>query len=463
MAMRPEFYITDLLILSLFIIFIVGASYASCYEHLRAPWRRVFKKKIAVVSAIVLSVFIAIGLLDSIHVRLESQLTSGVSITNTKSVLDLLLAPLDDTHETSYSAPFASKAFTLTTETSAAGQATRLYKPLQYVSHYTLPGQKLTWVVVANMLYIALESLLLVLLVSTALLYFRAKRQNTPLVSVINRYLKNQNQFPWQTALLTGFIMLFMILVLFHFSRYCHIFGTDKVGRDIFYTTLKSVRTGLIIGTLTTLIILPFATLMGVAAGYFGGVIDDVIQYLYTTLSSIPGVLLISATILSVQIYMARHDELLQTTQQRAEIRLLVLCFVLGLTSWTSLCRLLRAEVLKLREMDYVQAAKVLGAGHYTILMRHLVPNVMHIILITIVLDFSALVLAEAVLSYVGVGVDAATYSWGNMLNGARLELAREPVVWWPLLSAFSFMFTMVLSANLFSDAVREAFDPRAI
>ena len=85
----------------------------------------------------------------------------------------------------------------------------------------------------------------------------------------------------------------------------------------------------------------------------------------------------------------------------------------------------------------------------------------MHIVLITAVLDFSGLVLAEAVLSYVGVGVDPTMNSWGNMINSARLEMAREPVVWWSLLSAFLLMFTLVLAANLFSDAVRDAFDPR--
>ncbi|MBT8007419.1 MAG: ABC transporter permease subunit, partial [Gammaproteobacteria bacterium] len=92
---------------------------------------------------------------------------------------------------------------------------------------------------------------------------------------------------------------------------------------------------------------------------------------------------------------------------------------------------------------------------------RHILPNVMHVVLISIVLDFSGLVLAEAVLSYVGVGVDPTMYSWGNMINGARLEMAREPVVWWTLLASFLFMFVMVLAANLFSDVVREAFDPR--
>ena len=86
----------------------------------------------------------------------------------------------------------------------------------------------------------------------------------------------------------------------------------------------------------------------------------------------------------------------------------------------------------------------------------------MHIVIITIVLDFSALVLAEAVLSYVNIGVDPTTYSWGNMINAARLEMSKEPIVWWSLFSAFTFMFILVLFANLFSDVVREAFDPRS-
>jgi peptide/nickel transport system permease protein len=99
--------------------------------------------------------------------------------------------------------------------------------------------------------------------------------------------------------------------------------------------------------------------------------------------------------------------------------------------------------------------------GHMQIMGRHIAPNVMHIVLITIVLDFSGLVLAEAVLSYVGVGVDPSMNSWGNMINGARLEMAREPIVWWNLAAAFTFMFGLVLVANLFADAVRDAFDPR--
>ena len=134
---------------------------------------------------------------------------------------------------------------------------------------------------------------------------------------------------------------------------------------------------------------------------------------------------------------------------------------ILGVTAWTGLCRYLRAETLKLREMDFVNAAKAFGTPARTILARHVTPNVMHIVMIAVVLDFSGLVLAEAALTYIDIGVDQSTESWGNMINGARLELAREPVVWWSLLTAFLFMLVLVLAANIFADAVRDAFDPR--
>ena len=184
------------------------------------------------------------------------------------------------------------------------------------------------------------------------------------------------------------------------------------------------------------------------------------IQYLYTTLSSIPGVLLITASVLSMQTFIANHPEQFSTLDKSADARLLALCLILGVTSWTSLCRLLRAETLKLREIDFVLAARAQACSAWYIIRRHLLPNVMSIVLITLVLDFSFLVLAEAVLSYVGVGVSPMTISWGNMINGARLELAREPLVWWPIAAAFVFMFVLVLASNLFADTVRDAFDP---
>jgi len=273
--------------------------------------------------------------------------------------------------------------------------------------------------------------------------------------------VRGDTPVPWRVVLIT--LGLFLVLG-FGFGQLAlkyHILGTDKVGEDVFYQSLKSIRTGLVIGTLTTLVMLPAAILLGIMAGYFRGWVDDLIQYLYTTLNSIPGVLLIAAAILMLHVYMGNHEDEFTSLAQRADLRLLFLCLILGVTSWTGLCRLLRGEVLKLREMDYVQAAAAFGVGHFPILARHILPNVLHIVLITVVLDFSGLVLAEAALSYINIGVDPTMNSWGNMINSARLEMAREPIVWWSLAAAFGFMFTLVLSANLFSDVVRDAFDPR--
>jgi len=222
-----------------------------------------------------------------------------------------------------------------------------------------------------------------------------------------------------------------------------HLLGTDKVGQDVFVKALKSVRTGLIIGGLTTLIAVPFALFFGVLAGFFGGWIDDAVQYLYSTLASIPWVLLVVA-------FMLVFDRGLPQ-----------LCIVMGLTGWVALCRVLRGEAMKLREKEYVQAALALGVSRFRVIRRHVIPNLMHLVLISVVLRFSGLVLAEAVLSYIGVGVGPDTNSWGSMIDQARTELGRDPVVWWSLAGAFAAMFILVLAANLFGDALRDALDPR--
>jgi peptide/nickel transport system permease protein len=267
----------------------------------------------------------------------------------------------------------------------------------------------------------------------------------------------------WNAVLAALFALCLFAGPVAALAEQYHVLGTDKVGQDVLYLALKSIRTGLLIGTLTTLIMLPAAVLLGILAGYMGGWVDDFIQYLYTTLNSIPGVLLIAAAVLMMQVVIDNHADWFPTAAERADARLLALCAILGVTSWTGLCRLLRGEALKLRETDYVQAARAFGVSRLAVMLRHILPNVMHIVLISLVMDFSSLVLAEAVLSYVGVGVDPNTISFGTMINAARMELAREPVVWWSLAAAFGFMFVLVLAANLFADAVRDAFDPRQV
>ena len=268
---------------------------------------------------------------------------------------------------------------------------------------------------------------------------------------------------PWRAVLCALAVLAVFAGPVVALAPHYHVFGTDKVGQDVLYQALKSIRTGMVIGTLATLVMLPFALVLGVMAGYLKGRVDDMIQYLYTTLSSIPGVLLIAAAVLMMQVYIENHAALFPTTEIRADVRLIALCVILGVTSWTGLCRLLRGEALKLRELEYIQAAHAFGVSHWRIMTRHLMPNVMHIVMIALVMDFSGLVLAEAVLSYVGVGVDPSMISFGTMINSARLEMAREPMVWWSLAAAFVFMLALVLAANIFADAVRDAFDPRLV
>jgi peptide/nickel transport system permease protein len=241
-----------------------------------------------------------------------------------------------------------------------------------------------------------------------------------------------------------------------------HVFGTDRTGNDVLVQALKSIRTAFVIGALSTLATLPLALLLGVLAGYFKGWVDEVIQYVYTTLSSVPNVLLIAACVLMVQVFLDKHPEAFETAAERSDLKMLMLCLILGLTGWAGLCRLVRAETLKLRELDYVQAATAFGVSPARIMARHIVPNVMHLVLITVVLSFSELILYEAVLTYIGVGVDPLMNSFGGMINLARVEMSREPVVWWSFAAAFGFMVSLVLAANLFADGVRDAFDPKS-
>ena len=457
---------TDRLIFVLVVgvMFLIG--YIRTREHLRQPWLQVFRQRRAMVALVVLCSFVIVGLLDSIHYRKplssagdKAEVHYSVEVF---SVLDRLLINLRSQDEKSYSAPFATHLYAKESITLPTGEQVRAYPRLLYGgAHLDDPATQRSLDILINTTIGIVLGLLISLLLSSGVIYWLSLRRKTAFIALVNDVWRGKTDIPWRAIMLTITLIIMLVTTLLVLSGSYHVFGTDKVGKDVLYLAVKSIRTGLVIGTLTTLVMLPFAIVLGIMAGYFRGWVDDVIQYLYTTLSSIPGVLLIAAAILSIQVYIANHPELFETAIDRADLRLLALCVILGITSWTGLCRLLRGETLKLREMDYIQAATAFGVGNFTILGRHVLPNVLHIVLIIVVLDFSGLVLAEAVLSYVGVGVDPSTVSWGNMINGARLELAREPVVWWSLIAAFVFMFTLVLAANLFADAVRDAFDPR--
>ena len=222
-----------------------------------------------------------------------------------------------------------------------------------------------------------------------------------------------------------------------------HLLGTDVLGKDVLVETLKACRTALIIGGLTTAIYIPLGALLGILAGYFRRRVDDVIQYIYSTLASIPEILLLVAILLVLGKGLG------------------TMALALGITGWVGLCRLIRGETMRQSERPYIAAARALGQTHWKIVTRHLLPNVMHLVLISAVLGFSNIVLAEAILSYLGVGAPVGTSSWGAMIDSGRTELSRDPFVWWNITAATVALFGLVLSLNLLGDALRRAFDPK--
>jgi peptide/nickel transport system permease protein len=434
------------------------------FQHLRRAWKRLGKNSVAMGTATLLCAFLLVGLMDSLHYRLRlptlSAQNEAVYAVEVLSVLDGLLEELRDEHEKTYSAPFATRLYAMETQETPAG-VLRVYPRLKHggahledengvlrdVSRRVLPG-----LLCAVLLWWSAAALVVAGI---------ARRSGLRPVAAWRAIWRGETAIAWRGAGGALGVLLLVFLPLALLAGDYHVFGTDKVGQDVFYLALKSIRTALVIGLVTTLVMLPLAVALGIVAGYFRGWVDDLVQYVYTVLNSIPGVLLIAAAVLMMQVIIDTHQEWFATAAERADLRLLALCAILGMTSWTGLARLLRGETLKLRELEYIQAARAFGVSSRRVIARHILPNLMYIVVIALVMDFSSLVLTEAVLSYVGIGVDPAMPSFGAMINNARMELSREPAVWWSLAAAFVFMFTLVLAANLFADAVRDAFDPR--
>jgi peptide/nickel transport system permease protein len=470
MPFLPVVLATDALVFLLLASCVAAMLYVRRQPHLLHAWRKVGHAGPGMAALTVLALFLAVGLLDSLHYRprlaqaanaAPSQ-ANGMYAVAVLSAFDALAAGLRSRAEKTYSAPLATHAYAKENMEGADGSTYRDFPRLAH-GGAKLADPERDWlpdVLARAGAGLAGGALAWLAAVASVCLLVARRGRVTP-AAAARAILRGQTAIAWRAVLATLAVVCLLLGPAFALASGYHVFGTDKVGQDVLYQTLKSIRTALVIGTVTTLVMLPFAVALGLMAGYFGGWVDDVIQYLYTTLSSIPGVLLIAAAVLMMQVVIDSHPEWFSTAAERADARLLALCVILGVTSWTGLCRLLRGETLKLRELEYVQAAHAFGVSHARIMARHLLPNVMHIVLIALVMDFSGLVLAEAVLSYVGIGVDPSTISFGTMINTARMELSREPIVWWSLAAAFVFMFVLVLAANLFSDAVRDAFDPR--
>ncbi len=458
---------TDVAVWALIAALVLYVLYVRRQPNLASSWVKVFRNAPAMASSVVLLACLVVTLADSLHYRAALPPAEGAPASSVaydaqvRSLLDLALRHVVESREATYSRPLAYVGFTKESE-EVDGVLRRVAPRLRHGgAHLSDPANQWAGDVLKRAALGLLGGAMLAALALAALATLLARHSGQAFSASLTQVLKAQTDLPWRAAFISLAAICTLGGMVAALMGHYHVFGTDVTGNDVLVQTLKSIRTAFVIGTLATMATLPLAVVLGIMAGYFKGWVDEVIQYLYTVLSSIPNILLIAACVLMVQVFLDKNPELFETGVERADVKLFLLCAVLGLTGWAGLCRLLRGETLKLRELDYVQAAQAFGVGHGRIMVRHVFPNVAHLMLIVTVLDFSALILYEAVLSYVGVGVDPSMNSFGGMINFARNEMSRDPVVWWPFASAFFFMVALVLAANLFADGVQEAFDPR--
>ncbi len=215
--------------------------------------------------------------------------------------------------------------------------------------------------------------------------------------------------------------------------------GSDNLGRDVLQRLVQGTRIAFHVGVITSLIALPLGVVLGCLGGYFGGRTDSLVVWLCATVASMPGLLFVLAIAMVVGKGLAG------------------LYLAIGLTTWVSVCRNVRAEVIKHRDRAYVQAARVLGYTSGRILFRHILPNVVHIVLIAFSIRFPAAVATEVFVSFLGIGVQNEP-SWGIMLNNARLRLWQG--VWWEMGFVTLAIFGLVLSFNVLADRLRDLLDP---
>lgn len=219
-----------------------------------------------------------------------------------------------------------------------------------------------------------------------------------------------------------------------------NLFGTDIFGRSVLMKTIKGTEVAMSVGLITAVIAITIGVFLGAVAGYFGGRVDEIVVWFYTTFTSIPNIMLLVA----ITFILGKG--------------LIAVYLALGLTGWVNICRLIRGEVIRHKDREYVQAASAIGGGHFRKLIIHIIPNVLHIVIIQFSLQFQIAIKSEVILSYLGLGVQGRP-SWGTMIDDAKLELARG--VWWQLGAATLAMLIVVLAFNILGDALRDALDPK--
>lgn len=241
-----------------------------------------------------------------------------------------------------------------------------------------------------------------------------------------------------------------------------HIAGTDFMGRDVFIRAAAGVSTAIKVGASASLISSFIGVLLGAFAGYYGGKLDDFVVWIYSTFASMPTLLFILAFALLVSkgflcAPLAKAFAAVATAFN-TDSGMLALYLAIGITGWVTLCRVVRAETLKLREAPYIQAARVAGQNSFKIIFKHIFPNLMHLVIIYFTIRFAYAIMTEVIVSYLGLGVQLAP-SWGVMIADGQEGLWRG--IWWEIATATGFMFFLVLSLHLLGDSLRDLLDPR--
>ncbi len=241
-----------------------------------------------------------------------------------------------------------------------------------------------------------------------------------------------------------------------------HWLGTDYLGRDVFLRALFASKTAVKVGLVASLISAFAGVGLGLAAGYFGGWVDDLVVWIYSVFASMPTLLFILAFALLVSkgfIFppLASAFSALAFALN-TEPGMLAVYLGIGLTGWVALCKVVRGEALRLREMQYVLASRVLGQTHFNIIIRHILPNLMHLVIVYFTMRFAFAIATEVIVSYLGLGVQFEP-SWGLMIADGQERLWRG--IWWEVGAATAFMFLLVLALNILGDALRDALDPR--
>jgi len=225
-------------------------------------------------------------------------------------------------------------------------------------------------------------------------------------------------------------------------ESFAMLLGSDIFGRSVVYKILAGTKTAMLIGFSVPAIAVPLGICLGALAGYYGGRIDELVVWLFSVINSVPYILIVIA----ISFVLGKG--------------MLAICVAMGSVSWVGLCRLIRGEFIKHRSREYALASKLLGASNARIIFRHILPNVLHMAIITASLQVLGAIKSEVILTYLGVGVQDGA-SWGTMISDASGELVQG--IYWPLTGVAMAMFAIIYALNVVGDALRDALDPKLL